>query len=185
MTLTDDRLATSPLPSNLTTVPTWHPYAPRTRTSDPQLLSSRRASRGEVRVYIEGANLPWWFDEYLSQELNQLYALPAGWDGFSSDQITIEAIQAAVTTLVTIADETTPAPQFFPLRDGGIQVEWHVGGNDIEIEVNGVGVAYVFAARPDGEVIADGEVGAEEQERLLRALKTFLNELSRRLALAH
>jgi hypothetical protein len=138
-----------------------------------------------VRVYIQGANLPWWFDEYLNQELNRLFALPAGWDGFSSDLVTIEAIQKAVTVLVMIADETTPAPQFFPLRDGGIQVEWHVGGNDIEVEVNGVGEAYVFAARSDGEVIADGEVGAEEQEQLLGATRTFLNELSKRLTLAH
>lgn len=183
MTLTDDRLATSPLPSNLTTVPRWHPYTPRMRPSDPQLLGSSEASRGELRVYVESANLPWWFDEHLNEELNRLFALPAGWDGSSSDEVTIQAVQETVAVLAAIVDETSSPPQFFPLHDGGIQVEWHVGGNDIEIEVNGAGVAYVFAARSDGAIVADGEVRRGEDVPL-SAIATFLNELSTRLNLA-
>lgn len=180
MTLTDDRLATCPQPSNLTTVPTWHPYTPRTRPSDPHLL---RSSRGELKVYVEGANLPWWFDEHLSEELNRLFALPAGWDGSSSDEVTTQAVQETVAVLAAIVSEISSPPQFFPLRDGGIQVEWHVGGNNVEIEVNCAGDAYVFAERSDGEIVADGEIRRGEDEPL-RVVATFLNDLSTRLNLA-
>lgn len=185
MTVMDDRLETTPPPSNLTTVPRWHPRAPKTRPNGPHLLSSPQASRGEVKVYVEGANLPWWVDDHLNLELNRLFSLPAGWDGFSSDAVTIDAIQEVVTVLLAIIDEFSLAPQFFPLRDGGIQAEWHVSGNDIEIEVSGTGETYVFAERSDGQVVADGEVRSREPGVLLRAVKTFLSELSLQQTLAH
>ena len=185
MTLTDDRLSTSTLPSNLTTVPNWHPYTPATRVNPPRLPSSPKACRGEIRVSVERARLPWWFDDHLNQALNRLFALPPSWDGSGSAEVTLEAIQGAALVLAQIVDENSPAPQFFPLRDGGIQVEWHIGGNGIEVEVDGSGEAYVFAGKASGEVVVDGEVAADEQSSLLRTLTTFLNELALRPPLAH
>jgi len=184
-TLTEDRLAASSLPSSLTTVPRWHPSRPRARSNDPHFLRSSSGSRGELRVYVEGANLPWWFDDYLNTELNRLFALPTGWDGFSADEVTIEAVRETVTVLAVIVNEASPAPQFFPLLDGGIQVEWHVGGDYTEIEVNGAGEAYILATRSNGETVADGEVRAGQDAPRIELVKTFLNELSTRLSLAN
>jgi catechol 2,3-dioxygenase-like lactoylglutathione lyase family enzyme len=185
MTLTADRLAACLPPSSLTTVPRWHPATPEGRTGDPPSVRTAQPGRGELRVYVEGAGLPWWFDDYLNRELSRLFALPAGWDGPSAEEVTVEAITEAVSVLAAVAGEAAPAPQFFPLRDGGIQVEWHIGGNDIEIEVNGAGQAYVFAARSDGQTVADGEVEANRDASPLRAVAAFLNELGTGLSLAH
>ncbi len=136
-------------------------------------------------MYVDGAGLPWWFDDYLDRELNRLFALPAGWDDPSAEEVTLEAVRGAVSVLAAVAGEATPPPQLFPLRDGGIQVEWHVGGNDIEIEVNGAGEAYVFAARSGGQTIADGEIGANTEASPLREVAAFLDELGTGLSLAH
>lgn len=185
MTLTADPLAAFPPPSSLTTVPRWHPSMPGARTSDPQSPGISPPRRGELRVYVDGAGLPWWFGDHLNQELNRLFALPAGWDGPSAEEVTVEAVREAASVLAAVASEAVSAPQFFPLRDGGIQAEWHIGGNDIEIEVNGAGEAYVFAARSDGQTIADGEVGTNRDASPLRAVAVFLSELGTGLSLAH
>jgi hypothetical protein len=173
------------MPSSLTTVPRWHPYAPEGRGDEPLFPRSPQSRRGSLSLYVKAANLPWWFDDYLSAELNRLFALPARWDGFSADEITLEAIQQLVAILVRIVGESSPAPQFFPLPDGGIQAEWHVGGNDIEVEVDAAGDAYVLATRSNDETVADGEVGTGRDDPAIEAVATFLNELSERLSLAH
>ena len=185
MTLTDDRLDTSLLPSNLTTIPRWHPRTPQHRDAEPGLLGSPQPRRGRLTLYVEAANVPWWFDEYLNSELNRLFALPPRWDDMSADEITIDAVQKLVAVLIRIANEGSPAPQLFPLLDGGIQAEWHVGGNDIEVEVNGLGEAYVLATRANDETVADGEVSPGRDDPVIDAAATFLNELSERLSLAH
>ncbi len=185
VTLTDDRLANSSLPSSLTTVPRWHPRMPERSGDEPQFLRSPQSRRGRLSLYVEAANLPWWFDEYLGVELNRLFALPPRWDDLSADEITVEAVKNLVAVLVRIAGEGSPAPQLFPLLDGGIQAEWHVGGNDIEVEVNAIGEVYVLATRANDETVADGELGASGDDPLVETTATFLNELSERLSLAN
>lgn len=185
MTLTDDRLVTSSLPSSLTTVPRWHPRTPEQHGDEPLFLRSSQSRRGRLSLYVEAADLPWWFDEYLSTELNRLFALPPLWDDLSADEITVEAVRSLVTVLVRISSEGSPAPQLFPLLDGGIQAEWHVGGNDIEVEVNAIGEVYVLATRANEETIADGEVSVPGNDPVIEAAATFLNQLSERLSLAN
>lgn len=185
MTLTDDRLAPTYIPSSLTTVPAWHPRLPGLRSNDLHELRYQQAARRELMVYVQGARLPRWFDDHLNVELNRLFALPAGWDGFSADEVTVEAVAETVAVLASIVNESTVAPQFFPLADGGIQIEWHVGGNDIEIEINGAGSVYVLATRSTGETVADAEIRTSGDDAIMRSISGFANELSARLGLAH
>jgi len=46
------------------------------------------------------------------------------------------AFAASATTLLqTVMDEQTPIPSIVPTPPGGVQIEWHVKGIDLEIEV--------------------------------------------------
>ncbi|HEX6509963.1 MAG TPA: hypothetical protein VF221_20235 [Chloroflexota bacterium] len=184
MTLIDDRPGTVPIASSLTTAPTWSSPSELREYEHPR-FSTRQAARPALKVYAEGAHLPQWFDGYLNSELNRLFALPARWDGLSADEVTVEAVSGVLAILASIVDEATQAPQFFPLLDGGIQAEWHVGGNDVEIEIDGAGSAYVAATRSTGETVIDAEIRASGDERTISQVATFLNELSQRFGLAH
>jgi hypothetical protein len=76
--------------------------------------------------------------------------------------------------------ETLPA-QLFPLRDGGVQIEWHAAGNSIEIEVDEDGVPYATAETAAGTAVAEGDLDGEGDglERL-DTVDQFLDSLSAR-----
>jgi hypothetical protein len=74
----------------------------------------------------------------------------------------------------------TPAPQFVPTSEGGIQVEWHLGGIDFELLFNPNEPAryYHYSGSTDSEI--EGAVDEEPSMvgLLLRALPTR-NDLNR------
>lgn len=116
---------------------------------------------------------------YVERELNRLLELPLGWDGRHAARTTYEAVQTTVDVLPAISDEQSIPPQFFPLPDGGIQVEWHVAGAAIEIEIDGAGEAYAVALNADKKILFEQEVGAEEVKGL-SVLRGLVGNLSAR-----
>jgi hypothetical protein len=67
----------------------------------------------------------------LSDHLDELRAMPPGWDSYGAYQISHDALEVAET----IFDLT----QVTPMADGGVKIEWHFGGMTMEVEI-----------RPDG-----------------------------------
>ena len=57
-------------------------------------------------------------------------------------------LDSMLTILTKILDDQTPPPSVVPTWEGGLQVEWHRNGVDLEIEVNSSGrvVEYFFAS---------------------------------------
>ncbi|MEV7136728.1 hypothetical protein [Streptomyces tauricus] len=104
------------------------------------------------------------------EKINKLLALPKGWDGYRAEPVTIEAGIAMVSVLFSVMDRRSLRPQLFPLANGGIQVEWHVGGSSIEIEVSADGHS--------GCALADGE-GEVEVEFSIPILRDELAEFRR------
>jgi hypothetical protein len=83
--------------------------------------------------------------EMVAETLNDLLGLPPDWDGDGAESVSAMASRAAIDVLESIADPDTVVPQVFPLPSGGVQLEWLIAGNDLELE---------FA--PDGHVYALG-----------------------------
>jgi hypothetical protein len=137
-------------------------------------------------VTIEVPGMPrWnrpWFVQYIEAELNSLCALQEGWDGHRARPISDGAIVATIQVLGALMDQTSPPPQLFPLPDGGIQAEWHVAGNKIEIEIEGTGGAYLLADRSDGSVVAEGPATREDPDGAVASAREFLRALAARLA---
>jgi hypothetical protein len=75
-----------------------------------------------------------WFGEALVR-LEDLASLAPGWDSYGAQSIQADATIAAVRFLASVAAAfpLISGPSIVPLADGGLQVEWHRAGIDLEI----------------------------------------------------
>ena len=71
--------------------------------------------------------------------------------GTSNSHSTQTSVLGALTILAKILDTRAPPPSVVPTWDGGVQVEWHRNGVDLEIEISPDGNAEYFFASPDEE----------------------------------
>ena len=69
------------------------------------------------------------------ETINYLLGLKPGWDSYGAPRIKPEVGRAAFDLLRDIMRANTPVPSIVPMGDGGVQIEWHVKGIDLEIEV--------------------------------------------------
>jgi hypothetical protein len=85
-------------------------------------------------------------------------------------------VYATAQVLVKLIDGHSQVPQFFPLPDGGIQVEWY-GNDEIEIDVDGSGEAYAIATS-NGEVVAEGVLEQSGPSDLASVIAVLVKGLS-------
>lgn len=69
-----------------------------------------------------------------AQVLADLLHLPSGWDSYAARPVTTSHVEAALQVLWSVIRRDTPAPTVVPTNQGGVQLEWHTGGIDLEIE---------------------------------------------------
>jgi hypothetical protein len=93
-----------------------------------------------------------WYGAALNQ-ISGLTALAVGWNGYDAREIKADFAIDAATFLTRVAFPGIAAPSITPLADGGVQVEWHRGGLDIEV---------AFSDEDPGVYIADREGGETE-----------------------
>ena len=97
------------------------------------------------------------------RKASELVHLPPGWNSYGAKPVANEAVEAAITFLVE-AIPTRPnvvAPAVVPTVRGGLQLEWHRRGVDLEIEFG-----------PD----ASGSWYAEDRETKETVEQPLLNE---------
>jgi hypothetical protein len=119
-----------------------------------QLGELTRPSTGFVRVVSE-AN-PSWLKPALDQ-LIPLLSLPEGWNSYRARRIGADVVRRAIEVLAALMPEGVPPPSIVPTVRGGVQLEWHRFGKDLEIEIEPT--LRIHALGPD-----DGE---PEQEIIL------------------
>jgi hypothetical protein len=101
------------------------------------------ASKGRLGLAVswEGPEPPW-----LRSTLEaavELSGLPENWDSYGARRVAVGAVVAAIDLLLRVMPYAAPPPQVVPMSTGGIQLEWHTGGIDVEV-----------AVRPSGEASA-------------------------------
>ncbi len=84
-----------------------------------------------VSFTVESPAAQWLRDAIF--EVEQLTRLPDGWNTYGASSVSASAATQAVTFLVDHAYAEIARPSVVPLTDGGIQLEWHRGGIDLEI----------------------------------------------------
>jgi hypothetical protein len=122
----------------------------------------RRGSEdgGVARVEAPGASD--WYGEAL-ERMNRLTALAVGWNGHDAQEIKGDMAMSAVTFLANVAYPGIAAPSIVPISDGGVQVEWHRGGLDVEIS---------FSDEDPGVYVEDRKSGDSEELSLAEAIPT-------------
>lgn len=123
---------------------------------------------------IQEAESPTWVKEF-ADRLNELLELPADWDSYGALPVRVEAAKGAFELLVEhLSDPSTPAPQVVPTCHGGVQVEWHQAGIDLELEIMSASRVGVFF-----EDVKTGEVVEADFMRDLDQIRSWIRLLSR------
>ena len=177
-------------------VSTAEPASPRVRLSDQAVIAieetpaqsqdytltardavrrPQRSARFGLRFRSAGRHsAPSWLSA-VADQLNALVSLGQNWDSYGAPPLDSRLLVSAVFLLDRTMGLETPAPAVVPLSVGGVQLEWHQQGIDIEVEVTALHRFLVFFRdRVRGEEW-EGIVG--EDGGLLRQ---FLGELTER-----
>jgi hypothetical protein len=140
-------------------------------TAPPQ--NTTRLEQGEV-CRISWPLEPSWAAEALNK-VESLFSLPRGWDGRSAPRISPSHAVVTFKILAQCVEPKTPCPSFVPTLWGGIQVEWHLCGIDLELTVDSRGCS--LFAEDSKHALLDVD---EEGEVDLQTFKKWIQVLSRR-----
>jgi len=99
--------------------------------------------------------LPDWVAQVVPR-LVELSKLPPGWDSRKAAPIEREAIVRALEIMAEVMEWHGPIPAIIPTVEGGILLEWHRVGLEMEIEVEPTGDTCVMFQTVDGSRTWDG-----------------------------
>ena len=83
------------------------------------------------------------------RRLNELLGLQRNWDSYGADPIKLVSVETALDLLSVVIDYGTPLASIVPTPEGGVQLEWHIRGVDLEIEIDAFGRPHAYFS--DGE----------------------------------
>lgn len=119
----------------------WHPGLARfTNTLPPQITSGATiiyGSSNQIAAAISQARPAWLEPTVLS--LARLLNLAADWDSYGAPAIEPRTVQATLELLRATMRDDSPAPATVPMSSGGVQVEWHEAGLEIEVRISARG----------------------------------------------
>jgi len=116
--------------------------------------------------------IPQW-SHGLLMKISELGELEEGWDSYGARPVDPRCAAATAEFVLNLLDGNTPKPAIVPTARGGIQLEWHRAGADLEIEIESPAKFHVF--------FEDEQTGEEREITLsnnLLPLLPFLKRLS-------
>lgn len=102
--------------------------------------------------------------------LIHLMSLTKGWDGSDSPAVRPEIATFAWSALSSVMSSNTPTPFIAPVSGGGLQLEWHAGGLDIELYIPQPSRAELYIEYQDGRERVEQDL-TSDFERLSAAVK--------------
>ena len=128
---------------------------------------------------VDEGGLPPWLEPAID-ELKALVQLPNDWNSYGARPVARWAAEETLIVLLETMDSATPQPIVVPTNRGGVQLEWHTEGIDLEIEILGSGqYSVLFEDRQSGD-----EWEQELARPHLEPIRAALAELARRSAAA-
>src|SRR5665213_1133980 len=121
-------------------------------------------TEGPAIYKVEAPDASPWYGEAL-ERISSLTALAVGWNGYDAREVKADMAIDAAKFLAKVAFPGIAAPSVTPLAEGGLQVEWHRGGLDIEV---------AFSDEEPGVYIVDRE-GDELELPLTEAVSAIIS----------
>jgi len=125
----------------------------------------------EGGIVFEQEPAPWFMP--LLNKICELGELPLNWDSYGARSIDLRTATFAVSILFEFLSESDPLPSVVPTSCGGIQLEWHEGGVDLEIEIQSPSSVDMS--------ITDGERDEDLEQVDFQTIQENLNILRSRL----
>jgi hypothetical protein len=91
-----------------------------------------------------------WFGGALAR-ITELTGLQENWDGDGAPKVEAKWVAEAVVFLTQIAHPGIAEPSIVPLADGGLQIEWHRAGVDVEVALSEDDPGLYISDRDTGE----------------------------------
>lgn len=142
------------------------------------------AERSSAALSAVGAAIPQrkrvppWMDSTVSR-MKTLMNLPSGWSGYGSSAVEPSAVAASIEAMLALDRDGRLIPSIVPTQDAGIQLEWHVGGVDLEAEFRPDGVVELWYSDP--ETGQEREEQVEQRDEAIRQLDALLTVVETRL----
>lgn len=100
------------------------------------------------------------------ERMAELVALPRGWDSRNASPVSDAALRRTLEFLLEYVADGIDCPVVVPTVRGGLQLEWHNNGVDVEVEVAPDGLVSCFAEdRRSEEPVEVGLAGNEGRIR--------------------
>jgi hypothetical protein len=112
-----------------------HPMSFRPSTDATAFSGGRVIPLGanQARLIVNQPQGAWW--ESVKNRLDELVALPPGWDGYAGVPVSFSNANYAVKVLEAVCGENSQPPQIVPGSSGDLQLEWHFPTGAIELHV--------------------------------------------------
>jgi hypothetical protein len=112
-----------------------------------------------------------WFGGALTR-ISELTGLQENWDGYGAHKVDAKWVAEAVMFLTQIAHPGIAEPSIVPLVDGGLQIEWHRAGLDVEV---------ALSEDDPGLYISDRETGEQTEHAVTADAVPMVQQLLGRL----
>lgn len=131
---------------------------------------------GRERYFEFEQEPPGWFRPLLNQ-VCELGNLPFDWNSYGAKPIDPETAASALRLMLDVLSADDPQPAVVPTSRGGVLLEWHEGGVDLEVDVRSPSSIHVLFE--DGD-IEEGFENAELDvvQGKLRILRSRLQRAS-------
>lgn len=117
---------------------------------------------------------PAWVQPTL-QSLDRLMRLPDNWDRYGACRVHPSAAFTTLRMLAEVMTPETPSPSIVPTSKGGLQLEWHRNGVDLEIEAVSMNRVSFYVRN-----LKDGSEREGEWTSDLRELRSILRQVTSR-----
>ena len=90
-------------------------------------------SFGEAEFIFESAPERWIVP--LLEDVCELGLLPSNWNSYGAKPVRPEIAAATIVLLLNLLEPDDPVPSVVPTSRGGILLEWHEAGVDLEVDI--------------------------------------------------
>jgi hypothetical protein len=134
--------------------------------------SQQRRVPNDQTVFQDSQQSLAWADK-VGDRLATLLQLPQGWDGHNGRPVSRSTASYAMHVIAKLVGPGVPAPSIVAGSYGGLQIEWHRKGWDIEFEI--IAPNNIFALARN---VATGEEEETKVETDLNALQQFVARIA-------